>query len=113
MPNLLEYLSFVFASGNLLAGPNTELSDYLHYMERTGPWSPKADKPMPSPTVPGFIRFGKALTCMTLHLWLVKFFSADVYATKWYYSLSIPSRCGHHNPAASKRFCKMSSRVSV
>lgn len=92
MPSLLEYLSYVFAAGNLLAGPNFELSDYLHYIERTGPWSPKASKPMPSPVAPGLIRFGKALTCMALHLWLVKHFSADVYESKWYYSLALPSR---------------------
>ena len=92
MPSLLEYLSYVFAAGNLLAGPNFELSDYLHYIERTGPWSPKANKPMPSPILPGLIRFSKALACMGLHLWLVKTYSADIFQSAWYYSLSVPGR---------------------
>ena len=32
MPSLLEWLSYVFAAGNLLAGPTFELSDYLAYI---------------------------------------------------------------------------------
>ena len=44
MPSPLEWLSFTFASGNLLAGPYFELSDYLNYMERKGPWDPKAKR---------------------------------------------------------------------
>ena len=45
LPSLLEWLSFTFASGNLLAGPYFELSDYLDYMERRGPWDPKSRRP--------------------------------------------------------------------
>lgn len=91
MPNLLEYLSYVFASGNLLAGPTFELSDYLDYIERKGVWSPKS-RPIPSPVVPGLLRFVKALICMGLHLYLVASFSPDVLESSWFYGLSIPRR---------------------
>ena len=45
MPSPLEWLSFTFASGNLLAGPYFELSDYLNYIERKGPWDPRSRQP--------------------------------------------------------------------
>ena len=34
LPSLLEWLSFMFSAGNLLAGPYFELADYLAYIER-------------------------------------------------------------------------------
>lgn len=45
LPSVLEWLSFVFASGNLLAGPYFELSDYLNFVERKGPWDPASRQP--------------------------------------------------------------------
>ena len=33
-PTLVEFLSYAFAAGNLLAGPFLELKDYLDYMTR-------------------------------------------------------------------------------
>ena len=44
LPSLLEWLSFMFSAGNLLAGPYFELSDYLAYIERRGPWDPHTTK---------------------------------------------------------------------
>jgi lysophospholipid acyltransferase len=44
LPSPLEWLSFIFAGGNLLAGPYFELSDYLAYTERRGPWDPRATR---------------------------------------------------------------------
>ena len=44
LPSLLEWLSFMFSAGNLLAGPYFELADYLAYIERRGPWDPKATR---------------------------------------------------------------------
>jgi lysophospholipid acyltransferase len=35
-PSLLQYLSFMFASGNLLAGPFNEYRDYASFTARTG-----------------------------------------------------------------------------
>ncbi len=34
MPSLLEFFSYVFAAGNLLAGPFFEFRDYIEYIER-------------------------------------------------------------------------------
>ena len=45
MPSPLEWLSFTFASGNLLAGPYFELSDYLDFINRRGPWDPRSKQP--------------------------------------------------------------------
>ena len=45
MPSLLEWLSFVFASGNLLAGPYFELADYLNFIQKKGPWDPRSKQP--------------------------------------------------------------------
>ena len=45
MPSLLEWLSFVFASGNLLAGPYFELADYLNFVQKKGPWDPRSKQP--------------------------------------------------------------------
>ena len=44
LPSLLEWLSFMFSAGNLLAGPYFELADYLAYIKRRGPWDPKATR---------------------------------------------------------------------
>ena len=41
MPSVLEGLSYLFAAGNLLAGPHFELSDYLvcmHPHPKAEPW---------------------------------------------------------------------------
>ena len=92
LPSLLEYLSYVFASGNLLAGPTFELADYLAFMRRSGPWDPNAPKSMPSPVAAGLLRFGKALLCMGLHLWLVSKFPIDILEDKWYSGLRLPQK---------------------
>ena len=34
MPSLLEFFSYVFAAGNLLAGPFFEFRDYIEFIER-------------------------------------------------------------------------------
>jgi len=85
------------------AGPTFELSDYLTFIEREGPWSPHAPKRMPSPVVPGLLRFAKALLCMALHLWLVEYFSADVFETSWFYGLNLPMRSACPPPPPPSR----------
>ena len=37
-PDPLQYLSYIFASGNLLAGPFFEFHDYVEFTARTGAW---------------------------------------------------------------------------
>jgi lysophospholipid acyltransferase len=38
-PNLLHYLSYIFASGNLLAGPFNEFQEYTGFVARDGEWA--------------------------------------------------------------------------
>ncbi|KAK9836737.1 hypothetical protein WJX74_007100 [Apatococcus lobatus] len=72
LPSLFEFVSFVFSTGNLLSGPCFEIRDYLEYVDRKGPWDPK--NKVPSSTVPGIIRFVKALVCLGGHMYLLNFF---------------------------------------
>ena len=65
MPSLLEWLSYVFASGNLLAGPFFELKDHQEYFQR------EADG-FPSSVAAGLRRLLKALLCMGLYLRMTK-----------------------------------------
>eukprot|EP01025_Chloroclados_australasicus_P031139 TRINITY_DN3141_c0_g1_i2.p1 TRINITY_DN3141_c0_g1~~TRINITY_DN3141_c0_g1_i2.p1 ORF type:complete len:490 (+),score=42.82 TRINITY_DN3141_c0_g1_i2:298-1767(+) len=45
VPSLLEYFSYTFAYGNLLAGPFFEYKDFLNFISREGDWSEEKDKP--------------------------------------------------------------------
>jgi hypothetical protein len=47
LPSLLEYFGFVFAFGNLLAGPVIEFRDYQEWVNRQGPWAPNAARKVP------------------------------------------------------------------
>lgn len=88
MPSLLEWLSYIFASGNLLAGPFFELRDYCDYIERKGPWA----NGFPSGVVPGLVRLLKATLCMALHLRMTTGFNASTLESAWYYSQPLLSR---------------------
>ncbi|CAL5220084.1 g2035 [Coccomyxa viridis] len=93
LPSPLEWLSFTLASGNLLAGPYFELSDYKDYMERKGPWDPKTRRPTArSQYGAGALRFLKALICLGVHFYMVQYFPVNALTTEWYYSLSIIRR---------------------
>ena len=70
LPTPLEGLSYLFAAGNLLAGPHFELSDYLAFVERRGPWDPSAPRPPPSSAWVGTMRMAKAVACLGIYLWL-------------------------------------------
>lgn len=70
LPTPLEGLSYLFAAGNLLAGPHFELSDYLAFVERRGPWDPSAPRPPPSGAWVGAVRMAKAVACLGIYLWL-------------------------------------------
>ncbi|KAK9864166.1 hypothetical protein WJX84_000212 [Apatococcus fuscideae] len=72
LPSLFEFVSFTFSAGNLLSGPCFEIRDYLDYIARKGPWDPK--NKVPSSTIPGIIRFIKAICCLGGHMYLLNFF---------------------------------------
>lgn len=57
-PSVLEFYSYLLAIGNLLSGPCYEYKDYINYVHRRGDW-----EKIPSPVVPGTLRFFKALAC--------------------------------------------------
>ena len=80
MPSPLEWVSYVFASGNLLAGPFFELRDYRDYIQRQGPWAGG----FPSGVVPGLVRLLKALLCMAFHLRMSQSFNASMLESTWY-----------------------------
>ena len=88
MPSLLEWLSYIFASGNLLAGPFFELRDYRDYIERQGPW----EKGFPSSVAPGLARLLKAMLCMAFHLRMTQGFNASTLESAWYHSQPLLSR---------------------
>ncbi|KAK9810978.1 hypothetical protein WJX73_003119 [Symbiochloris irregularis] len=89
MPSLLEYLSYVFASGNLLAGPNFEMADYLKFIEGRGPWAPNASRPVPSSWQPGLVRLAKAMLCLGIHMSLVPYFSPLTLEADSFYEYSL------------------------
>ncbi|BDA41335.1 Lysophospholipid acyltransferase 2 [Coccomyxa sp. Obi] len=87
MPSMLEWLSFVFASGNLLAGPYFELSDYLNFIQRKGPWDPKSKQPSAANQYKaGALRFVKALVCLGVHFFFVQYLPVDIVLSDWYNS---------------------------
>ena len=92
MPSPLEWLSYIFASGNLLAGPFFELRDYRDYIQRQGAWAGG----FPSGLLPGVVRLLKALLCMAFHLRMTLGFNASTLESAWYYSQPLWSRCVSH-----------------
>ncbi len=92
MPSPLEWLSYIFASGNLLAGPFFELRDYRDYIQRQGAWAGG----FPSGLLPGVVRLLKALLCMAFHLRMTQGFNASTLESAWYYSQPLWSRCISH-----------------
>ncbi|KAA6421295.1 MAG: membrane bound O-acyl transferase family [Trebouxia sp. A1-2] len=88
MPSPLEWLSYIFASGNLLAGPFFELRDYRDYIQRQGAWAGA----FPSGLLPGVVRLLKALLCMAFHLRMTQGFNASTLESAWYYSQPLWSR---------------------
>ncbi len=92
MPSPLEWLSYIFASGNLLAGPFFELRDYRDYIQRQGAWAGGFS----SGLLPGVVRLLKALLCMAFHLRMTQGFNASTLESAWYYSQPLWSRCVSH-----------------
>lgn len=92
LPSLLEFFSYLFAAGNLLAGPFFEARDYFDYVDRKvpregsrptrgavgkaslwrctplqGDWDDNDPaKRIPSPLLPGLLRFVKGVFCAVL-----------------------------------------------
>eukprot|EP00887_Chlorella_sp_A99_P005606 scaffold1.g5606.t1 len=84
LPSQLEYWSYVFAGGNLLAGPFFEARDWFDYVARRGPWDERyPEKRIPSALVPGLARLVKGLICAALWVQLSSRFNADLLESPW------------------------------
>lgn len=81
-PNVLEWLSYVLASGNLLAGPFFEIKEYLQYIERKGEWGPGHHHHVPGRIASGLLRFAKGLLCAGAWAYLSQTFNADMLESK-------------------------------
>ncbi|KAF5831049.1 MBOAT, membrane-bound O-acyltransferase family-domain-containing protein [Dunaliella salina] len=72
LPSPLQFLSYVFSLGNLLAGPSIEYAEYEEFIEHKGVWSPTAQpQPCPNGFKPGCIAFFKSLVFLMAFLHLV------------------------------------------
>jgi MBOAT, membrane-bound O-acyltransferase family len=93
LPSLLEFLSYVFAIGNLLAGPFFEISDYLAFVERRGEWASTPGAPAPVPWATGTLRFVKGLLLAAAHVVMNAYFPVATLESAWYMTLNVPQRC--------------------
>lgn len=85
LPSPLEFFSYLFAAGNLLAGPFFEASDFFDYVQRKGEWD-EGDpaKRIPSPLVLGLVRFFKGLICAALWTKLSGSYGPDLLESRWF-----------------------------
>ncbi|KAF8073163.1 LPLAT1 [Scenedesmus sp. PABB004] len=85
LPSLLEYLGFVFAFGNLLAGPVIEFRDYQMWANREGPWDPRAKRvPWTGDFAAGVRAFVTAVLSVSFYLYMERTWNFRLLATPWY-----------------------------
>eukprot|EP00775_Hariotina_reticulata_P003753 gene3753-4011_t len=86
LPSFLEFFGFVFAFGNLLAGPVIEFRDYQQWVKREGLWDPKAARKIPwtGDYWAGIKAFWVAMCSMVFFLYMEKGWSFKLLATPWY-----------------------------
>lgn len=94
LPSPLEFFSYLFAAGNLLAGPFFEARDYFDYVERKGEWDEsEPSKRIPNPVLPGLARFVKGVICAVLWMKLSGTYGADLLESRWFQQeISLPHR---------------------
>lgn len=81
-PSPLQYLSYVFGLGNLLAGPYLEYVDYRDFMEGRGLWDGK--KPVPRPWAYIAQCMFRACFYMALYQMLNPVWNGDLLKSAWY-----------------------------
>jgi len=84
VPNPLEFFSYVFSLGNLLAGPYFEFRNYKEFIESRGVWDPRAEKPAPSVVLPSLWCLGEAFLFMGLYLKMVPIFNVGTFTQPWF-----------------------------
>ncbi|KAL6777134.1 LPT1 [Auxenochlorella protothecoides x Auxenochlorella symbiontica] len=92
LPSLLEYYSYCFASGNLLAGPFFEAKEYFDFIERRGDWDEAAHGRLQSSLLPGALRFLRGAACATLWSVLGREFNATLLESRWWNTISVRHR---------------------
>lgn len=93
LPSPLEFASYVFAFGNLLAGPFFEMRDYLDYINRRGDWASREGMPgAPSPLLPGLIRLVKGVVFAVVWVRLSASFSPEVMESEWWGTVPVWQR---------------------
>ncbi|GIL46653.1 hypothetical protein Vafri_3591 [Volvox africanus] len=93
-PTPLEFLSYLFGLGNLLAGPFFEFSEYKEFIELKGPWSRNASRPMPNALGHGLLALLEGLWHMGVYLALtLNGWSMEHYHSVWYYSQPLVIKC--------------------
>ncbi|KAG2426844.1 hypothetical protein HYH02_014697 [Chlamydomonas schloesseri] len=95
-PSLLEFVSYLFGLGNLLAGPFYEFSDYRAFMNLKGPWDPKGPgAKMPPVLLHGLLALLEGLWHMGVYLGLtLNGWSMDHYHSDWYYAQPLYIKVG-------------------
>lgn len=90
MPSPLEFFSYVFAAGNLLAGPFFEAHDYFDYIDRKGDWDEKDPrKRIPSPLLPGLQRLVKGIVFALVWSKLSATLNPQLMESDWWGSLPV------------------------
>lgn len=90
LPSLIEYFGYLFACGNLLAGPFYEYSDYHDYVARRGSYT----APLPGPWLPGLARLAMGVFFMALHTRFAGVYSPQLLETSRFFNLDTVQRCG-------------------
>lgn len=92
LPSFLEWMSFIFGFGNLLAGPYVEITDYLDFIHERGLWDPHALKHMPFPYLPGLMQFLEALFILAAYMTCSARFNVSFIRSEWFYKQNIMMR---------------------
>ncbi|GFR42985.1 hypothetical protein Agub_g3984 [Astrephomene gubernaculifera] len=93
-PSPLEFLSYLFGLGNLVAGPFVEFSEYKAFIELKGPWDPNAAQRMPDPALRGFLCLLEGYLYMGMYLGLtLKGWDLRHYHSDWYYAQPLLVKC--------------------
>lgn len=94
LPSPLQFLSYLFGLGNLLAGPWVEYTDYTDFIERKGLWDPRAARPMPGTLLPGLADMAQGLLFMAMFLGLsLSGWNPDHYLSDWYFAQPLWRKC--------------------
>jgi lysophospholipid acyltransferase len=95
LPSPLAYMSYLFAGGNLLAGPFFEIKDYLQFVNREGVWASDAcRRGSPNPLVPGLVRLAKGILCAGLHLYFNAYFPVGALESAWFPRMKLLQKIG-------------------